>query len=106
MRIVAEIAIGENDFAAAEESIARALAALEQCEAWNVEWRVHATAARFYARSGRVEESDESRRRSLAAAERVAATLADEPSLQQSFRKGAEGELAGVPASSVKKARM
>ena len=86
-RLLAELAILEGDHQAAAAEIGRSLAALESCEAWTVEWQVHATAARVFARLGRPQKSEESRQMSRRAADRVAATLFDEPELQQTFLK-------------------
>ena len=62
-RLVAEIDSAEADYCSAGDHITEALDALEQCEAWNVEWQVHATAAHIFAQLGLRQESDESRDR-------------------------------------------
>jgi hypothetical protein len=99
-RLLAAMAGLRHDWQAAAESVQRALAALERCEAWNVEWRVHATAARVYSELGCRPEADRSRDCGLQAARRVAATLADEPALQKTFltRVTAELELRSASA--------
>ena len=86
-RLLAELARLEGDHEKAAVEIGHAFTTLEGCEAWTVEWQVHATASHVFARLGRQEESAESRQMSRRAAERVAATLFDEPALQQTFLK-------------------
>ena len=98
-RLLAEMATGEGDFQTAAEHIAEALASLERCEAWTVEWRVHATAAKVFARLGRREEAASARDRSLKAADRIAATLAGEPALQETFQKRVAADLDETAAS-------
>jgi hypothetical protein len=93
------MATGEGDFQTAAEHIAEALASLERCEAWTVEWRVHATAAKVFARLGRREEAAAARNRSLKAADRIAATLAGEPALQETFQKRVAADLDETAAS-------
>ncbi|PWU06032.1 MAG: hypothetical protein C5B51_13140 [Terriglobia bacterium] len=90
-RIITEIASARSDYDTASAAISQARASLDRTEAWAVEWRVHATAAQLFAKLGRQGESEDSRRRSLEAADRVAASLADEPGLQQSFLKRVNG---------------
>ena len=98
-RLLAEIAGQRNEYQAAAGQIAKALAALERCESWTVEWRVHATAAFIFARLGQSSEAEQSRERSLEAAGSVAATLAGEPDLQQSFLARVQRDLAAVRAN-------
>ena len=80
--------------AAAAENARQAAAAVERCEAWNVEWQVHATASRLLSRLGQSREAEESPECALRAAQRVAQTLADEPALQQSLFTRVNSELA------------
>jgi hypothetical protein len=98
--LLAEIAGQEGNPESAAEHISRAQVTLERCEAWTVEWRVHAVAARVFARLGRKDESDDARARSLRAAGRVAATLMDEPALHQSFMRRVTRDLAARASSS------
>jgi ATP/maltotriose-dependent transcriptional regulator MalT len=98
-RILAEIAIKQGDDQSAAEYIAQAQASLQRCEAWNVEWRVHATAARVFTRLGRNAEAAESRERSRKAAQRVADTLTDEPELRESLLRRVSEELGEKSAS-------
>lgn len=93
-RLLAEAACLEGEYEKAAGEIGRALAALAGCEAWAVEWQVHATAARVFAALGRRPKSEESRELSRRAAGRVAATLFDEPELQQTFWKRVARDLA------------
>jgi hypothetical protein len=93
-RLLAEMASREDDFQSAADHISQALAALERCEAWAVEWRVHASAAHMFSKLGRHQESEDCRDRSRRVAQRVAATLVDEPALQQSFLRRVQGDLA------------
>jgi tetratricopeptide (TPR) repeat protein len=94
LRLLAEAALSAGDFVAAAAHIEQALAFLERCEAWTVEWRVHATAAELFTRQGRRQEAEESRRRALSTADRVAATLDDEPALRDSLLNGVAMTLA------------
>ena len=80
-RLLARIDCLEGDCHSAAGHISLALASLKTCEAWTVEWRVHATAAQVYSQLGRHRESEESRQRGLRAVERIAATLVNEPAL-------------------------
>jgi tetratricopeptide (TPR) repeat protein len=93
-RLMAQVASAKGATPEASTSILQAIALLDRVEAWVVEWRVHAAAAQIFARSGRQVESENSRRRSRAAADRVAASLAAEPDLQQSFMKRVNGDAA------------
>jgi tetratricopeptide (TPR) repeat protein len=97
--LLAEMAYREEDFQGAAESVAQAESALAKCEAWNVEWRVHAMAARVFSQTGKTDEAEKSRERCLQAAERVAATLADEPALLESFKAGVERRLGFAKSS-------
>jgi tetratricopeptide (TPR) repeat protein len=101
-RLLAEIAIPEGDWQSAAEYVSKALAALARCEAWNVEWRVHATASHVFFHLGRHRQSDEARERSFEVARRVADTLVDEPALQKTFLKRVAAELE-VRASSAQR---
>ena len=96
--MMAEIAVRRGDFQSAAGHIAEAIKALDGCEAWNVEWRVHAMAAMVYANLGRHQEDDECRDRARQGSQRVAETLAGEPKLQQSFQRRVAREL-GARAS-------
>ena len=100
-RLLARIDCLEGDCHSAAGHISLALASLETCEAWTVEWRVHATAAQVYSQLGRHRESEESRQRGLRAVERIAATLVDEPALRETFLTRAAKDLAAVRASAV-----
>jgi DNA-binding winged helix-turn-helix (wHTH) protein len=92
-RLLAQIACHEGDHATAAGHIAQAAAILEHCEALNLEWQVYAAAARIHATLRRRRDSESARQRSLQAAERVAATLADEPALQDSLLRRVSQEL-------------
>jgi hypothetical protein len=98
--LFAEIASRKADFHSAAEYLARSQSALEQCEAWTVEWRVQALGAHVFARLGRLADAEASRERSLSAAERVSGTLAGEPALQQSFMTRVHQYLAEARSSS------
>jgi hypothetical protein len=93
-RLLAELASLEGDHQKAAGEIAHSLAALEGYEAWTVEWQVHATAARLFAKLGRGQESEQARELSRRAADRVAATLFDEPELLQTFLRRVNRDLA------------
>ena len=95
-RLLAEAANLEGDFLKAAADIERALASLQGLEAWSVEWQVHTTAARVFAKLGRHQECQDSLELGRQAADRVAATLFDEPELQQRFRTRVAAELAPV----------
>ncbi|PWU06031.1 MAG: hypothetical protein C5B51_13135 [Terriglobia bacterium] len=84
-RLLAEIDLREGDYSLALAHVVQAKTALEKCEAWTVECYVYATAAHVFSRLGRTAEAAESRERSLQAAQLVASTLVDEPSLQSTF---------------------
>jgi DNA-binding winged helix-turn-helix (wHTH) protein len=92
-RLLAEVATDEGSFQSAAESIARAEAALEGCEAWTVEWQVYATAAKVLRALKRFDESDRYRERSRRAADRVLATLEAEPDLHRSLLGRVEADL-------------
>jgi len=99
-RLLARIAMQEDDYASAAEHIARAVDVLGGCEAWTVEWKVQATAAQIYFHLNRLPESEAARAGSLRAAQRVAATLADEPSLRESLMQRVNRELAMLRSAS------
>jgi predicted ATPase len=92
-RLLAEAAILEGDFLKAARNIERALASLEGLEAWSVEWQIHSTAARVFASLARHQENQHSLELGRQAAGRVAATLFDEPELQQKLLARVAGEL-------------
>ena len=98
-RLLAEIDMRQGDNDSAAQHLAQARECLKRCEAWNVEWRVHATAARVFARLGRADEAAESREQSRRAAMRVADTLVDEPALQRSFLNRVAADLGEAAAS-------
>jgi DNA-binding winged helix-turn-helix (wHTH) protein len=100
-RLLAELDLSEGNAHSAAAHVAQAEAALAECEAWNVEWRVHATAARVMAHLHRPAESAAARERSVRVADRVAATLDSEPELRESFLAGVDRELQTVRATSV-----
>jgi hypothetical protein len=100
-RLLAELDLRAGDAQSAAAHVSQAEAALAECEAWNVEWRVHATAARVFADLDLPAESAAARERSVRAADRVAATLESEPELRASFLSAVDRELAAVRASSV-----
>lgn len=103
LRLLAEIALRQGDDSAALAHIGHAQTALENCEAWTVEWRVYATAAQALARLERHPESTAARERSLRAAHRIADTLADEPVLRQSFLARVHRDLAAAQATAVRR---
>lgn len=84
-RMLSEIASEEGDNRGACEHVSAALAALNGCDIPNEEWQVYAARARVLAVRGRRQESEQARTRALQVAERVAATLADEPALRRSL---------------------
>jgi tetratricopeptide (TPR) repeat protein len=96
-RLLAEVASLEGEHQKAAAEIERAIASLQKCEAWSVEWQVHATAARVFDKLGRHQESQDSLELGRRAADRVAATLFDEPELQQKFMKRVTTEVT-IPA--------
>ena len=98
-RLLAEIDMRQGDNDSAAQHVAKARECLRRCEAWNVEWRIHATAARVLVRLGRSAEAAESRELSRRAAQRVADTLVDEPALQRSFLNRLTAELGEAAAS-------
>jgi tetratricopeptide (TPR) repeat protein len=100
-RLLAEIDLHEGDYSSALAHLSHAEAALERCEAWTVEWRVHATAARVLTKLNRPGESAEARERSLRITNRVADTLVDEPALRESFLGRVNRELSVAQVTSV-----
>ncbi len=98
-RLLADIAIFRGEPEGALQDVSRALAILADCETPIEEWRVHATAARAFAELGRSQEAQRSRQRSLAVADRIAATFDQEPALKESFLRGVSDRL-GVRSSS------
>jgi tetratricopeptide (TPR) repeat protein len=98
-RLLADLALMESDADAAAAHIQRAMETLGRCERSLWEWRIHASAARIFARLGRLQESAESRKRARVAADRIANTLADEPELQTSFLRRVAAELETTAAS-------
>lgn len=93
-RLLSEIASQEGDLSTAVQYISAAIAALNGCEALNVEWQVYATAARALAALGCGEESAAAREHALELGERVAATLAEEPSLRECLMVRLRSQLA------------
>ena len=92
-RLLAELDLREGNAASARQHVLQAQMALQECEAWNVEWRVYATAARVLAQLDRPAESAAARERSVCVADRVAATLEDESELRESFLAAVAREL-------------
>jgi len=92
-RLLSEIAIQEGDHSAAVDRISAAMTALDGCHILNVEWQVHATAARALALAGRTAESERARAHGLEVGRRVAATLSGEPALRESLLLRIEGQL-------------
>jgi len=92
-RLLAQMASQEEDHTTAAKHISQAVAILENCEALNLEWQVHASAARIFGTLRRRKESESARQRSFQAAQRVVATLADEPVLQNSLLRRVSKEL-------------
>ncbi len=84
-RILAEIAMAEQNWPRAEAELARALATLEATEAPLAEWRVCATAARLYQQQGRKPDADHYWTRSAASLNRLAGSLADATELRASL---------------------
>ena len=93
-RLLAELATLDGDYATAAAQIRHSLEALEGRECWNVEWQVHATAAHVFAKLGRRQECEQARELSRRAADRVAASLFDEPELRQIFLTRVNRDLA------------
>lgn len=93
-RLLAEVAAAAGDYQNATGEIERALESLQGHEAWCVEWQVHSTAARVFAKLGRYQESQDSLELGRRAADLVAATLYDEPELQQKFLARVAADLA------------
>ena len=65
-RLLAELDLREGNAASARQHVLQAQMALQECEAWNVEWRVYATAARVLAQLDRPAESAAARERRCA----------------------------------------
>ena len=84
-RLLAQAAVRSGDPETAARHISSAIAALDHCEAWTVEWRVHALAVQVFSSRGQLEQAENSRQHSLRATQRVAATLVHEPALQGLF---------------------
>ena len=85
--MLAELASLEGEHETAAVEIGHALTELQRCEAWVVEWQAAATAMRVYTKLGRTQESEQCRVKSRHAADRVVATLLDEPELREIFNK-------------------
>jgi tetratricopeptide (TPR) repeat protein len=99
--LLSEAASRSGDYLAAADHISMALSALNQIKIPNVEWQVHATAARVLGNVGRLQDSERSRARALEVGQRVAATLSNEPGLQASLRGHITEQLATQPATLV-----
>ncbi len=99
-RVLAEIAMETNRPNDALECVRKAGDALQRCEAWNLQWRIDALESRILAALGRGEESAAARDRGLLIANRVAATLNEEPELRRSLLARAATEFpAGTAAT-------
>jgi len=84
-QLLSEAAATAGDQLAAVDYISMAMAALNEIQIPNVEWQVHAAAATILANVGRVQEAETSRTRAIEAGQRIAATLSNEPALQESL---------------------
>ena len=83
--LLSEAATKAGDHIAAAEHICDAIAALNGIDIPSVDWQVHATAAEVLGNVGRRQESEVARARAIAVGQRLAATLANEPALQNSL---------------------
>jgi hypothetical protein len=62
-----------------------AMATLGELEVPNIDWQVHAAAARILGNVGRTEEGERALTRAILMSQRVAATLSNEPAFQSSL---------------------
>jgi DNA-binding winged helix-turn-helix (wHTH) protein len=83
--LLSEVASRAGDHLAASEHISMAINALNESEIPNVEWQVHANAARILGNVGRLRDSERSRARAIEIGQRVAASLSNQPALQMSL---------------------
>jgi hypothetical protein len=62
-----------------------AMATVIEHEVPNIDWQVHAAAARILGNVGRMEEGERALTRAIQMSQRVAATLSNEPAVQASL---------------------
>jgi hypothetical protein len=81
----ARVAKAELDLTLAKECLAKALLTMEGFEVPLAEWRVHASAAEVFARSGDSEASERHRRLSRETILKIANSLPEDHSLRRAF---------------------
>jgi hypothetical protein len=92
-RLLARIAIAEEDLAEARLQLGRAISVVERAELPLATWRVYATAANFHGRFGDDEKQEEFRRRAKNAANALADTIDKDDPLRVSFLAGCGAEI-------------
>jgi len=98
-RVLAEIAMAENNDEEAESQIERARAALENVEAPLAEWRVFATSAELDRRLAHPKRAAEYQARAVSALRRIAASMGEDEPLRRSLEGARETRALFGPAA-------